>query len=443
MTKGFRIWERVVTFLFFAVILTGAVRAIRYPERYGPRAGFGYRANGGGGGPNGEGGSGGNGAQNRAQGLARAVLDTFPIVRFGGGGAGERDRRDEEEGEGDGDSQKESERSRTRAGKEEMRDGEDIELVRLAPVLSAVPKQIGERDEIEEVETRGNVGGEVREIGSARSTASISSNVPTLSPPVPTTRIGETDPALGILSVVGPSTTSNDNPFDSSRNLDTSLDAPSATSSNGFSSPISPPPVSTANTVSQEAEDEDQLSCPICVCEFTPGDSIRILPCDARHQFHVECIDPWLLGVSRLCPLCRLDLGENRSTETGAGTEEVVVGDGDARERERERERHEEERVVRHLRGLLNRGSSSTSATNSSTSPGSSSTNTTTTTTLIDSVGRRRTRSNSTAGQAQGDAGGERDTVGLRSRFAKYVAVRRRRRDNTPVVSGSTPPPTD
>ncbi|KAG8681452.1 hypothetical protein FRC11_001096, partial [Ceratobasidium sp. 423] len=60
-----------VSVLFCVVILSGAIRAIRHPERYGPRSGD----------PNIHGP--GGGAQTRAAGLARAVLDTFPVVKFG------------------------------------------------------------------------------------------------------------------------------------------------------------------------------------------------------------------------------------------------------------------------------------------------------------------------------------------------------------------------
>lgn len=56
----------IITVLFLVIIATGAVRAHRYPERYGPRNGFGGRPR-----------------QSRAKGLARAVLETLPIVKFG------------------------------------------------------------------------------------------------------------------------------------------------------------------------------------------------------------------------------------------------------------------------------------------------------------------------------------------------------------------------
>ncbi|CAK7216905.1 hypothetical protein SBRCBS47491_002982 [Sporothrix bragantina] len=57
----------LITLLFLVIIATGAVRAHRNPERYGPRSGYGGRPR-----------------QSRAKGLARAVLETLPIVKFGG-----------------------------------------------------------------------------------------------------------------------------------------------------------------------------------------------------------------------------------------------------------------------------------------------------------------------------------------------------------------------
>ena len=56
----------LITLLFLIIIATGAIRAHRYPERYGPRSAYGGRPR-----------------QSRAKGLARAVLETLPIVKFG------------------------------------------------------------------------------------------------------------------------------------------------------------------------------------------------------------------------------------------------------------------------------------------------------------------------------------------------------------------------
>ncbi|PSS04953.1 RING-H2 finger protein [Actinidia chinensis var. chinensis] len=47
-------------------------------------------------------------------------------------------------------------------------------------------------------------------------------------------------------------------------------------------------------------------TCTICLVDFFDGDRMRVLPhCD--HQFHVACIDEWLLSHSS-CPMCRHQL---------------------------------------------------------------------------------------------------------------------------------------
>ena len=55
----------LITGLFLLIIVTGAVRAHRHPERYGPRNIIGRPR------------------QTRAKGLGRAILETLPIVKFG------------------------------------------------------------------------------------------------------------------------------------------------------------------------------------------------------------------------------------------------------------------------------------------------------------------------------------------------------------------------
>jgi len=55
----------LITALFLVIIVAGAIRAHRHPERYGPRQVL------------------GRARQSRAKGIARAMLDTLPIVKFG------------------------------------------------------------------------------------------------------------------------------------------------------------------------------------------------------------------------------------------------------------------------------------------------------------------------------------------------------------------------
>lgn len=44
-------------------------------------------------------------------------------------------------------------------------------------------------------------------------------------------------------------------------------------------------------------------TCPICLAEYQPKDTLRTIPA-CNHYFHVGCIDEWL-KVNRTCPLCR------------------------------------------------------------------------------------------------------------------------------------------
>ena len=55
----------IITALFLTIIFTGAIRAHRHPERYGPRNIV------------------GRARQTRAKGIARAMLEALPIVKFG------------------------------------------------------------------------------------------------------------------------------------------------------------------------------------------------------------------------------------------------------------------------------------------------------------------------------------------------------------------------
>ncbi|PIA15881.1 ring finger protein 13, partial [Coemansia reversa NRRL 1564] len=44
-------------------------------------------------------------------------------------------------------------------------------------------------------------------------------------------------------------------------------------------------------------------TCIVCIDDFAVGSKMRILPCG--HNYHIECIDPWLTSKSSLCPLCK------------------------------------------------------------------------------------------------------------------------------------------
>ncbi|KAJ5915230.1 hypothetical protein N7454_011125 [Penicillium verhagenii] len=182
----------IITALFLGIIITGAVRAHRHPERYGPRR------------------VAGRPRQSRARGIARAMLETIPIVKFG----------DEPAGDGVDAAKRDVEMASQNSGQHSPR-SESI------------------------------------------------------------ADVGETTP--GEIEVAAPEQETDH--------------------------PITPAPESKPDAV----PDAGNFSCPICTDDFIKGQDLRVLPC--QHQFHPECIDPWLVNVSGTCPLCRIDLNPPKKEE--------------------------------------------------------------------------------------------------------------------------------
>ncbi|CAI7587663.1 hypothetical protein PCG10_006534 [Penicillium crustosum] len=226
----------IITALFLGIIITGAVRAHRHPERYGPRR------------------IAGRVRQSRARGIARAMLDTIPVVKFD-------DKNDDVE-----------------AAKR------DVEMV----------------------------GAEDREHSQADGNTGVST----------------------------PHESEMPTPDDNER------------------------PTPTAPEAKTEMPDTGNFSCPICTDDFIKGQDLRVLPCN--HQFHMECIDPWLMNVSGTCPLCRIDLNppqpenseqpeENTEQPDHASTEGgPVLTTEQARQQAREQARHTHRRLTNYLHGPLN-----------------------------------------------------------------------------------------
>lgn len=52
-------------------------------------------------------------------------------------------------------------------------------------------------------------------------------------------------------------------------------------------------------------KENDPDICAVCLDDFEDGDALRKLPC--KHEFHIECIDPWLVTRKRTCPICKAD----------------------------------------------------------------------------------------------------------------------------------------
>jgi len=64
------------------------------------------------------------------------------------------------------------------------------------------------------------------------------------------------------------------------------------------------------------------ISCTICLEDYSDGEKLRILPCG--HAFHQDCILPWLTDRAPTCPLCKAHLVVVRD-----GDEEALNGDNE------------------------------------------------------------------------------------------------------------------
>lgn len=62
---------------------------------------------------------------------------------------------------------------------------------------------------------------------------------------------------------------------------------------------------------SPSSTSDGKETCVICIEVYEAGDVVRELPCG--HEFHVDCIDPWLAD-HHTCPLCKLDILESSVT---------------------------------------------------------------------------------------------------------------------------------
>lgn len=225
-----------VSALFFLVIISGAIRAIRHPERYGPRARIG--------------GEGGTSGQSRARGLTRAILDTFPIVKFGS-----------HPGDNTSNDIPTTHHNKNTEAQYRIDDqGQGIEM----------NEREGERDATS------------HSTMSTSQLRALAASSESLQPGV------VTEPLVS--KAGGPSTIPS---------APTGLTLTGQDGAEGSLKPVVRDDV-VPDSIGRE-------TCPICIVDFEEGDDIRLLPCEGKHCFHQQCVDPWLLELSSSCPICRQD----------------------------------------------------------------------------------------------------------------------------------------
>ena len=57
------------------------------------------------------------------------------------------------------------------------------------------------------------------------------------------------------------------------------------------------------STIGLDYKEKNSDFCTICQENYSDDSNLKILPCG--HFFHCDCIEPWLLNCSNLCPICR------------------------------------------------------------------------------------------------------------------------------------------
>ncbi|KAH8119156.1 hypothetical protein DFH11DRAFT_426005 [Phellopilus nigrolimitatus] len=260
-----------VSVLFCVVILSGAIRAIRHPERYGPRTADPTMGDYG-------------QSQSRARGITRAILDTFPVMKF---------RRSPGDFVGPGF------RDFDAAPKPS-----DVES-RTRSEVALEMGQIPAKEETEGDKVTANAE-------DSETSAAEKKPAPILLPNIPGSAFndeGSSSPGAGSSRPLVVQTTAN--PVDHS--LPASAVTPTARS------PDANGPSVEYSSVLPEAIGRE--TCPICIVDFEEGDDIRVLPCEGKHVFHQQCVDPWLLELSSSCPICRHDFH---------ALEEMIAGSTDS-----------------------------------------------------------------------------------------------------------------
>ncbi|KIW44801.1 uncharacterized protein PV06_03248 [Exophiala oligosperma] len=69
-----------------------------------------------------------------------------------------------------------------------------------------------------------------------------------------------------------------------------------------------------------------QIECVVCLEEYVDGESqVMSLPCG--HEFHAECITPWLVTRRRTCPICKGDVVRSLARTDSRNEEDATEGE--------------------------------------------------------------------------------------------------------------------
>lgn len=87
------------------------------------------------------------------------------------------------------------------------------------------------------------------------------------------------------------------------------------------SSPSQSPPAEKSRRSPPKRYRGRQIECVVCLEEYVDGESkVMSLPCG--HEFHAECITPWLVNRRRTCPICKGDVVRSLQRKDTAAADE-------------------------------------------------------------------------------------------------------------------------
>ncbi|CAL0331931.1 unnamed protein product [Lupinus luteus] len=81
-----------------------------------------------------------------------------------------------------------------------------------------------------------------------------------------------------------------------------------------------------ASSLSNFMENVEGGQCCVCLSKLSNKDEIRVLPC--MHEFHKICVNKWLKGHQKTCPLCRFSIGAKEKSHHHRSemfTEEMLI----------------------------------------------------------------------------------------------------------------------
>lgn len=287
----------LVAAIFLFIIISGAIRVHKHPERYGLPPPGGYPEeplSPSGGFPP------GSMYSQRAKGLARAVLDSIPLVT-----ARVRHKQDQQQDENNTG-------VAVCHGSSASPDPACVKTEGMTATREIEHKEDADKDcnsaslrQEQQHNSSSSTSDEAYELSTFYSVTSKASST--------NSEHVDSDSPEPASNSTPPASSNSDSPPATTNTAAPTIPQYTYTTLTPSPAPPALPEYPTTSALEQlDIDDNDETLCPICFETFADGEILRVLPC--HHRFHAPCVDPWLLNSSSHCPMCRVDLSIERST---------------------------------------------------------------------------------------------------------------------------------